>query len=154
MYFLNQICVSSVDFWESNYGEDLLKRLHKEKQYPPRLEMTVQLKALDEAQRVILSANFDGCVDDYTSPTFQLILPIGNHAITDQARVYRHILLIKFYALGHKPVTRTALENESALSLHENSMRFIKIAILSIIIFLTFIYPCSWINKQPTCTDT
>ena len=77
MYFLNQICVSSVDFWESNYEENLLKLLHKEKQYPPQLEMTVQLKALDEAQRVILSANFDGCVDDYMSPTFQLILPIG-----------------------------------------------------------------------------
>ena len=122
MCFLNQICVSSVDFWECNYEEDLLKLLHKEKQYPPRLEMTVQLKALDEAQRVILSANFDGCVDEYTSPTFQLILPIGNQL---QARVYRHMLLIKFYALGHKPVTRTALENESALSLHENSRGFI-----------------------------
>ena len=93
MYFLNQICVSSVDFWESNYEEDLLKLLHKEKQYPPRLEMTVQLKALDEAQRVILSANFDGCIDDYTSPTFQLILPIiGNHAITGQGLISPHAI--------------------------------------------------------------
>ena len=37
---LYQICVLSVDFWESEFEEDLLKLLHKEKQYPPRLEMT------------------------------------------------------------------------------------------------------------------
>lgn len=95
--------------------------MHKEKQYPPRLEMTVQLKALDEAERVILSARFDGCVDDYTSPTFQLILPISVLIITSRHAI---IMITLFYAIGLKSETIGALE---ALSLPEKCMRFLKI---------------------------
>ena len=80
-HLLLDLCVSSVDFWESEFEEDLLKLLHKEKQYPPRLEMTVQLLTHNDERRVILSTDFEGCVNDYTSPTFQFILPIGNYSV-------------------------------------------------------------------------
>ena len=55
--------------------EKLLELMHSEKQYPPRLEMTVQL--LNQIQQLILSVFFEGCATDGDSPKFQFILPIG-----------------------------------------------------------------------------
>ena len=69
--FPMQIRAHQVDFWEQGYGIDLLKTWHCSKQYPPSIEMTVQLSG--QVQLLKLSVHFEGCVAE-CAPKFQIIL--------------------------------------------------------------------------------
>ena len=51
--------------------------MHEKKQYPPSIEMTVQLPNQEQVQKPILSVSFEGCAEEHEIPQFQLILPIG-----------------------------------------------------------------------------
>ena len=72
-----QIHASLVDFWEQEYDIELLKTLHDSRQYPPSIEMTVELSGQVELDSPkILSVFFEGCAAEFT-PEFQFTLPTG-----------------------------------------------------------------------------
>jgi hypothetical protein len=61
VYFcIAQIRASSIDFWTKNYDFDGMKLRHRNLLYPPRIKMTLVLKA----SVLILPISFQGCTDD------------------------------------------------------------------------------------------
>lgn len=66
-----QIKLRDVDFWSAcGVDPDQLELLHRAKMYPPRIEMTVQLKQVSSHK---LSIIIIGCDDDLE---LQFLLPL------------------------------------------------------------------------------
>ena len=55
-----QIRASSIDFWTKSYDLDGMKLRHRNLLYPPRIKMTLVLKA----SNLILPISFQGSTDD------------------------------------------------------------------------------------------
>ena len=67
-----QVKHSDVDFWELwGVDYDQMELLHQERMYPPRIELTAQLK---QSSAHTLSVHLNGCADELV---LQFLLPLG-----------------------------------------------------------------------------
>ena len=76
VYTIIQINCLSIDFWESGLDDGDLELMHQNRMYPPRIEMTVQLKQLPG---LTLSVSFEGCTPgEGALEELQFAFPLGN----------------------------------------------------------------------------